>query len=993
MRLLRLTILVFLCGTASARADVPEWLPRYDLNIDLKVEEHVAHVRQRVTWTNRHARPSNELVFNVHSAFTVPKGEVGLLAKTVEILRMAPSETIDTGGPACQVEQIQLLGLNGAPPVALNFQYKADPSTALVVPLPVTVRQNERVTVEIAFTFRLPQKQGRWGQWKGVTYLSHWLPVLAVHDDTGWQPVPFIPWHQPFFNEAGVYHAVVTLPCDQKIGCTGEVRETINLGDGRKRVEITTGPARDFAFLCSAKFAEISDVTPIGPGSPPVKVRCLALPEHEHHARNMVKIVCEAIPVYQRWIGPYPYPEFLIVESYFGWNGNECSGLVMIDERVFGMPHLAYGFVEQLLSHELCHQWWYNVVGTNGFCETWMDEGMATYFTHRMLDRRHGTQNNNLLQYPKGLGWLPNFSRQTYRFAGMYGTLGRGEATPAVQDMSKFKHVVNLFSMTYDKGSLIVGLIEERLGETAFLDFIRMVYRKYHFRILRVRDLQRELEEYTGRSYSEFFDEWLYSKGYSDWAVEKVTLSHASKILKIRGTCQAEIILHQRAEINEPTVLGICLDNTSNYQIRIPIDPRVPVLEIEELRARVEVLPDNRVRVAVYLGPEPTQITVDPDQLIPDKNPANNHWKPEIHFRIAPVYTLLDENDLTTAWDRWNVMVGPWLHGGTFADPWYQRGWMGGVRAGLFRTQHFHGGLYSVYRTDYNDIVVGADALLLHAPHPQIQWGGNFEYRVATVLESDPNPSRAALFGRWVFTNSSSLYLPPFHYIEAFGNYTENFLPIPRTMTPGAQRFDAITTGGIHYHLNYLTPYWDPEGGIAIDVTYAGGTTNLDRTTGLHQGSAQVSYVTMLPDWTGPLSQTKLALRAHGAIASPTQGQFFSLGSSTALRGFDMKERQGSALWLASAEWRVPLARHLTYDILDHVIGLRNVHAAAFYDVGDIYARRQSVGGVAHSVGAGLRLDVAWFSLIERTILRFDVAKTVNVPSPVQFWFGLQHPF
>jgi hypothetical protein len=38
-------------------------------------------------------------------------------------------------------------------------------------------------------------------------------------------------------------------------------------------------------------------------------------------------------------------------------------------------------------------------------------------------------------------------------------------------------------------------------------------------------------------------------------------------------------------------------------------------------------------------------------------------------------------------------------------------------------------------------------------------------------------------------------------------------------------------------------------------------------------------------------------------------------------------------------------------------------------------------------------VDVAWVSFVERTTLRFDFAKTVNERSPVQFWFGIQHPF
>ena len=75
--------------------------------------------------------------------------------------------------------------------------------------------------------------------------------------------------------------------------------------------------------------------------------------------------------------------------------------------------------------------------------------------------------------------------------------------------------------MTYDRGSQIVGMIEERLGEAAFLDFMRSVYEKYDFRILHVADFQRELEEYTGRSWDEFFQHWLYGTGMTDWCRAK----------------------------------------------------------------------------------------------------------------------------------------------------------------------------------------------------------------------------------------------------------------------------------------------------------------------------------------------------------------------------------------------------------------------------------------------------------------------------------------
>ena len=53
----------------------------------------------------------------------------------------------------------------------------------------------------------------------------------------------------------------------------------------------------------------------------------------------------------------------------------------MIDARIFNTPKYAARYVEQLVSHEICHQWWYSAVGTAGYHEPWMDEGLVTWFT------------------------------------------------------------------------------------------------------------------------------------------------------------------------------------------------------------------------------------------------------------------------------------------------------------------------------------------------------------------------------------------------------------------------------------------------------------------------------------------------------------------------------------------------------------------------------------------------------------------------------------
>ncbi|HEY1377866.1 MAG TPA: M1 family metallopeptidase, partial [Gemmataceae bacterium] len=508
----------------------PADLPRYDLAITLDTIGHTVLVRERVTWTNRHQRPAQELVFNVYPHFQPAKGDIPLLAKTVELLRQDPAAAVDAAGRAGDVSRVAYLthrAAGGTQPAAASDEptagplatyYQQKPDTALVVALPQPVGPGEAVTVELEYAMTLPNKQGRWGHWDGVTFLNEWLPTLAYYDETGWRPTPFIPWHQPFFNEAGVYTARITVPADQKVACSGPVAAVTPRGDGWVYVDTAPCPLRDFALLTSARYQEHTLE------SDGVTIKCFALPEHDWYAREALRIAAEAIPVYARWFGPYPYKHFTVAESFFPWNGNECGALVMLDYRVFDMPHLARGYVEYLLSHELLHQWWYNAVGTDGYHETWMDEGVATYFSHRMLNEKLG-KNNAMLDWPAGLGWLPNIHRENYRFYARAGSIRRGEHIPAVaESMEGFGHVVNLFSGAYDRGSKVVGMIEDRLGPTATLDFFRLVYRKYYFRVLTVADFRRELEEYTGRSWEEFFKNWVYGTGLTDWKVETVSV-------------------------------------------------------------------------------------------------------------------------------------------------------------------------------------------------------------------------------------------------------------------------------------------------------------------------------------------------------------------------------------------------------------------------------------------------------------------------------------
>ena len=141
------------------------------------------------------------------------------------------------------------------------------------------------------------------------------------------------------------------------------------------------------------------------------------------------------------------------------------------------------------------------------------------------------------------------------------------------------------------------------------------------------------------------------------------------------------------------------------------------------------------------------------------------------------------------------------------------------------------------------------------------------------------------------------------------------------------------------------------------------------------------------------LNDTRWAFRLGGATSLPSNAEMFTLGGGNLFRGFGLDQRQGNSIVVGSVEWRVPIIQNVDWDFCDHVTGLRNAYLAPFCDVGNAYLENHQLGTVAYALGAGLRLDMIWLGMIERTTVRLDIAKTINANSPWQYWVGFSHPF
>ena len=266
----------------------------------------------------------------------------------------------------------------------------------------------------------------------------------------------------------------------------------------------------------------------------------------------------------------------------------------------------------------------------------------------------------------------------------MYGTIGRGENGPIVQEMPKFGHLVNLFSIVLRQGRQ--GRRHDRgppRPRPASSTSSACVSRKYRYRVIRVADLQRELEELaarqtdgtsssplavrprpdaTGRSSRSSRRELPTARcaGVSGRAPGRATPCHAA--VDRRGPPEGRV---RRADDAR-----LLLRGGDGYPVRVPVVPssgavtddprRVPPARSSR-SARPAARRGRAARPAGAGGRRPRPGAAS----TPTRRTTTG--RPRSAPTLTPLYTFLEETDLTNAYDsgtyRRAVDVRPGVHG------------------------------------------------------------------------------------------------------------------------------------------------------------------------------------------------------------------------------------------------------------------------------------------------------------------------------------------
>ncbi|MEJ7588623.1 MAG: M1 family metallopeptidase [Ferruginibacter sp.] len=204
----------------------------------------------------------------------------------------------------------------------------------------------------------------------------------------------------------------------------------------------------------------------------------------------------EILPFFIRQVAPYPYKKLANVEAITIFGGMENASAIFYNERTITGKR---GYSEELIAHEIAHQWFGNSATESGWPHVWLSEGFATGFANMYLENKYGPDTLKA-RLKKQRKEVIEFSR--IRF------------TPIVDSSEKKNFLVLLNRNSYEKAGWVLHMLRRKLGDSLFAKGVRNYYANYAGRNASTPDLQKVMEDVSGTNLKDFFQQWLYSPGH-----------------------------------------------------------------------------------------------------------------------------------------------------------------------------------------------------------------------------------------------------------------------------------------------------------------------------------------------------------------------------------------------------------------------------------------------------------------------------------------------
>ncbi|MFT5602605.1 MAG: hypothetical protein ACI9N1_002864, partial [Flavobacteriales bacterium] len=518
----------------------------------------------------------------------------------------------------------------------LNFTVNKSPlKTALVdgmqdvmkLTLPNPLLPGGSVIIKTPFRVKVPKGiYSRLGHIGESYQVTQWFPKPAVYDENGWHPIPYLSQGE-FFSEYGTYDVKITLPKNYVVGATGDliggeaelnflndkVAETeelikaggplmnkaglANLSFPASAIETKTlhyhqENVHDFAWFADKRFHVLKGEVALPVSGRKVTTWAMFTNAEFSLWEKAIEYLNDATFYYSKWTGEYPYNHVTAVDGSISAGG----GMEYPNVTVIGSSYTDRG-LEQVIVHEVGHNWFYGLLGSNERYNAWMDEGLNTFTENRYTETKYAGEKLNIgipNRILKKIGLDDYGPRGIYDIGYVFNA--RRNYDQPIQTRSDLFTPMNYGAIVYGKTAIGFDLLLAYLGDEMFDNCMHAYFEEWCFKHPNPKDVEEIFERVSGKSLDWLFEDFIKSNEKIDYKIVKTNTKDG----------KSSVVVKNLENIAAPFSLTV-LDKETVVET-IWVDGFVGSKEIE--------IP--------LIG---TELVLDRNKDIPELNRTNNHYK------------------------------------------------------------------------------------------------------------------------------------------------------------------------------------------------------------------------------------------------------------------------------------------------------------------------------------------------------------------------------
>ncbi len=371
---------------------------------------------------------------------------------------------------------VRILSANGA---ICGVHYADTERTVLSIALQEPWQPGAELNLVAEYDVLAPIAAYRLGESGDVVCLGNALLIPAVWQDGAYRVDSYSGVGDPFWSECRNYHVTLTVPDGWTVGGTGYAlpEET----DAGRVYRMEALAARDFALCLSPAYTSAQRQVD--------GVLVTALARDAKQAKWLLDAGAQALEYLSGLLSAYPYPTLTLCEFAMG-GGMEYPAMAMI-----GADRLAAADEQSLavVTHEVAHQWFYAMVGSDEVRSPWQDESLCEYL---------------VLRWAADTGRAALYDDRVTQIGASYLVTLGSDVTPGMP-LSYYPDTLSYTVAVYQRGTDLFLALETFLGQERLTEFLRAYVRTYAFRLCDRADFEALLNAFTGEDLSPLMLDYL----------------------------------------------------------------------------------------------------------------------------------------------------------------------------------------------------------------------------------------------------------------------------------------------------------------------------------------------------------------------------------------------------------------------------------------------------------------------------------------------------